>query len=69
MNTDSLTPAQLVVFYLLVQGKSNAEIGQATHTVEKTIKGHVTVILKELKCKSRAQLIARYYLSKYKEKL
>jgi DNA-binding NarL/FixJ family response regulator len=62
MNTDSLTAQQHTVFALLIQGKSNAEIGQALHLAEKTIKTHVTDIFKKLECTSRAQLIARHYM-------
>lgn len=62
MNTDSLTQAQRTVFALLIQGKSNADIGQATHLSEKTVKAHVTDIFKALGCTSRAQLIARHYM-------
>ena len=64
MNTDSLTQAQRIVFLLLIQGKSNADIGKVVHLSEKTVKYHVTSIFKALKCVSRAQLIARYYMER-----
>lgn len=63
MNTELLSDQQRVVFSLLIQGKSNVEIGQAMRLAEKTVKAHVTVIYKALECTSRAQLIARYYMA------
>jgi DNA-binding NarL/FixJ family response regulator len=62
MNTDSLTQAQRVVFHLLIQGKSNAEIAQAMRLSEKTVKAYVTAIFKATACSSRAQVIARHYM-------
>ena len=57
----TLTPTQRRVLYLLVQGNTNAQIGQAMHLAEKTIKAHVTSILKATKCKSRGQVIVGHY--------
>ena len=62
MNLKALTTTQSTVFYLLIQGKSNTEIAQALEIAEKTVKTHVTGIFKKLKCKSRAQVIARHYM-------
>jgi DNA-binding CsgD family transcriptional regulator len=62
MNIDSLTLQQRTAFMLLIQGMSNADIGQVMHLSEKTVKAHVTEIFKKLGCASRAQLIARHYI-------
>lgn len=67
MDIATLTTAQRTVFYLLIQGKSNGEISRATCLKEKTVKAHVTEILKKLKCKSRAQLIAKHYMAQLKD--
>lgn len=64
MNTDSLTDTQRRVFALLVLGKSNLEIATAVNLAEKSVKTHVTAILKTFGCESRAKVIARHYLEK-----
>ena len=42
---------------LIAKGKSNKEIGSALHLSEKTVKNHVTAILKALRVTSRAEAI------------
>lgn len=61
MNTDTLTTQQKVVYYLLMLGNTNKEIGDAMGLTEKTIKAYVTVILKTFGCASRTKLIVRHY--------
>jgi DNA-binding NarL/FixJ family response regulator len=61
MNTDSLTASQRRVFDQLILGKTNLEIAKAVFLAEKSVKGHVTAILKAFNCDSRSRLIARHY--------
>ena len=52
-----MTPAELVVYELVLTGKSNAAIAAELGLMEKTIKFHLTSIFKKNGVKSRAQLI------------
>jgi DNA-binding NarL/FixJ family response regulator len=52
-----LSAAQLRVLELLMQGKSNREIGELLGLTEGTVKVHVTKIFKLLKVSSRAQAL------------
>lgn len=56
-----MTPAQHRVYDLLIQGKSNGEIASALHIHEKTVKGHVTAIIKETGVKRRGEVIAKHF--------
>lgn len=52
-NTSGLTPRQLEVLALLVEGSTNKEIAQHLSLAEATIKMHVTAILKSLDVNNR----------------
>lgn len=54
-----LTEREADVVSLIVQGKSNADIGQALHLAEVTVKKHVSRILHKAGVENRQQLIAR----------
>lgn len=51
---------QRAVIEELIQHKSNAEIGSALGIDPKTVKWHMTIILRKLSLKSRRQVIAWY---------
>ena len=53
--TNGLTPKQLQVLALLVQGYSNKDIAELMQLAESTIKMHVTAILKTLGVNNRTQ--------------
>jgi len=52
-----LTPREIAVMELLVQGASNREIAQQLYLSDKTVKQHVTKILRKLGVRSRSQAI------------
>jgi DNA-binding NarL/FixJ family response regulator len=54
---DSLTPRELDVLQLMVKGHSNKEIAEQLFISDKTVKIHVSNILKKLGVKSRSQAI------------
>ncbi|MFC4078416.1 response regulator [Salinithrix halophila] len=54
---DSLTPRELDVLNLMVKGLSNKEIAEQLFISDKTVKIHVSNILKKLRVKSRSQAI------------
>lgn len=54
-----LTPRQIDIFRLLVQGLSNKEICRRAQLAEPTVKIHVRAILRALNVQSRAQAIAK----------
>ncbi|MDR6226451.1 response regulator transcription factor [Desmospora profundinema] len=54
---DSLTPRELDVLQLMVKGLSNKEIAEQLFISDKTVKIHVSNILKKLRVKSRSQAI------------
>ncbi|GGA41093.1 DNA-binding response regulator [Kroppenstedtia guangzhouensis] len=56
-NEDSLTPRELDVLNLMVKGLSNKEIAEQLFISDKTVKIHVSNILKKLQVKSRSQAI------------
>lgn len=62
MNAVVLTESQQLVFDQLILGKSNRQIGAATGTSEKTVKQHITHILKKFGCETSREVIARHYL-------
>lgn len=53
-----LTPSQLQVLHLMVNGHTNKEIGRQRGTTEETVKSQVAVILRRLHVESRAQAVA-----------
>lgn len=58
-----ITPRQAQVLQLMVEGRSNKEIGQALDLAEQTVKAHMTEILRALEVRSRTQAVtvaARY---------
>lgn len=52
-----LTPRERDTVRLLLDGKSNREIGEAMYVTEGTVKNYVSRILEKLELKSRAELI------------
>ncbi|PTM58235.1 response regulator [Desmospora activa] len=54
---DTLTPRELDVLQLMVKGLSNKEIAEQLFISDKTVKIHVSNILKKLRVKSRSQAI------------
>jgi DNA-binding NarL/FixJ family response regulator len=56
-NENKLTPREHDVLALLVQGASNREIAQQLFLSDKTVKQHVTKILRKLGVRSRSQAI------------
>jgi DNA-binding NarL/FixJ family response regulator len=63
----NLTPAQSRVLELLMQGKSNREIGDVLGLTEGTIKIHVSKVFKALNVSSRAQALVA--VSRHRTKL
>ncbi|MEI7849518.1 MAG: response regulator transcription factor [Chloroflexota bacterium] len=57
-NSTNLTERQVQVLTLVVQGKSYEEIGETLNLSERTIKYHMSLILKRLNMDNRAQVIA-----------
>jgi DNA-binding NarL/FixJ family response regulator len=58
---DDLTAREHEVFRLIARGLSNAEIGQALHIGDTTVKTHITHILQKLDLRDRVQLIVLAY--------
>ena len=56
-HSHSLTPRQLQVLALLVQGCSNKEIASRMQLAEATVKMHITAILKSLGATNRTQAV------------
>lgn len=56
-HSDPLTPREMDVLRLLVQGHSNKEIARKLHLVEETVKFHVRHILDKLGVQSRTQAV------------
>ncbi|SFS99137.1 response regulator [Marininema halotolerans] len=54
---DALTPRELDVLGFMVKGLSNKEIAKQLYISDKTVKIHVSSILKKLHVKSRSQVI------------
>lgn len=67
MTTESLTECQRRVFDRLVKGDSNLEIANALEIGEKTVKAHITAILKAFNCTTRCKLIVRHYTEQASE--
>lgn len=56
-STELLTPRELDVLKLMVKGLSNKEMAENLFISDKTVKIHVSNILKKLRVKSRSQAI------------
>lgn len=57
-----LRPSQYRVYRWAVAGLCNKEIGEAIGCTEKTVKGHMTAILKVTHLRTRCELIVAHYL-------
>lgn len=57
----AMTGCQLKVFELMLQGFTNKQIGQRMERAEKTVKAHVTMIFRLTGCRSRAEVIVKYF--------
>jgi DNA-binding NarL/FixJ family response regulator len=60
---DELTPREREILRLVVNGLSNAEIGQELYISETTVKTHVTHILRKLDLRDRVQAVVLAYQS------
>lgn len=56
-----LTPTQAAVYHGIVRGYTNKRIGVDVGICEKTVKAHVTKILKRTLYKTRCELIVAHY--------
>ena len=54
-NLPHLTPRERQILSILVQGRSNKEIGNTLDLSEKTIKHHLTNILQKLRVRNRVE--------------
>lgn len=52
---DALTPRELEVLTLVVQGRNNREIGERLHLATGTVRNHVSVIMEKLAVTDRTQ--------------
>jgi DNA-binding CsgD family transcriptional regulator len=59
----SLSPRELEVLSLLVEGRTNPQIARALFLSPTTVKSHVSTILRKLGVKNRVQVAALYALS------
>jgi DNA-binding CsgD family transcriptional regulator len=57
----TLTDMQQRVFDRVILGESPREIAARLGSAEKTVKAHLTAILKKYGCDNRARLISKYY--------
>jgi DNA-binding NarL/FixJ family response regulator len=60
---DKLTNRELAVLNLLARGHSNAEVGQALHLAETTVKTHVAHLLAKLGLSDRVHIVVFAYES------
>lgn len=58
-----LTEQEVVVLELVAQGLANDDIGRQLHLSGHTIAGHVGSAMRRLLARSRAELVARAYVS------
>ncbi len=56
-NTPQLTPRQMQVLHLLLDGRSNKEISQTLHLADETTKTHVTGVLRAFGVQTRIQAV------------
>lgn len=56
MARNSLTARENEILNLIVEGKSNSEIGKALHLAEGTVKNYVSTILEKCEAKNRTEL-------------
>jgi DNA-binding NarL/FixJ family response regulator len=63
----TLSPGQQRVFQGIIEGRSNQDIASQLGLCEKTVKAHVTDILKKAKLRSRCELIVAFYTGKLRE--
>jgi DNA-binding NarL/FixJ family response regulator len=56
---DDLTARENEILRLIVEGKSNTEIGEQLHLAEGTVKNYVSVILEKCQAKNRTELAIR----------
>lgn len=61
MSAVPLTEAQRAVFERLILGETNRQIGVALGTAEKTVKQHITVIMRKFGCDNRCKVMAKHY--------
>jgi DNA-binding NarL/FixJ family response regulator len=64
MDLSRLPPRRLEVLMEVVRGHGNAAIAKVLGISEKTVKSHITHVLKATGCTQRSQLIARYYMDR-----
>jgi len=64
---ESLSEKEQEVLALLCQGKSNRDIGNALFITEKTVKSHITSILRKLGVKDRTQAVIKAIQNKMVE--
>jgi len=57
----SLTRRQIEVLAEVAQGRSNRQISRALGCAESTVELHVTALLAKAGCRSRAELVARFW--------
>ncbi|GHV45824.1 hypothetical protein FACS1894204_06040 [Synergistales bacterium] len=65
---DRLTPREKEILYWLSQGLSNAEIARRMVLSEKTVKNHVSHILKKLGLRDRTQAAVMAWRTGFAEK-
>ncbi len=56
-----LTRREQEIYALVIEGISNAEVGERLFIDVRTVKFHMTRILAKLELKSRTEMIARHY--------
>tara|TARA_R110002096_G_scaffold353211_1_gene546488 strand:- start:123 stop:314 length:192 start_codon:yes stop_codon:yes gene_type:complete len=57
---NSLTKREQEVISVLIQGKSNEEIGKNLHVSTNTVRTHLSSCYKKLKVKNRTELVVKY---------
>ena len=67
LGLDELTPRELEILRLIVDGLSNAEIGAELYITDTTVKTHVTHILQKLDLRDRVQAVVLAYQTGFLE--